>query len=1192
MMHSKKGITLLAILCLVAVPLFARMDNPGFIPAPLAQNRLMTIVTDEPAWFWMNWWVDVGNVSDVGIGNTLQGGVFPRDPSDEHEYRGLPAKVIYSSSLNGRQFEYPKGSEQFYGWAFGLWVGDSFPAKVTGGDTTWSPNVSKTAFYTDLGAMAAPEMSNAGGMFDISNRGMYFSDMTIPDGYGFSGVGGRLFAEPGTTPLDYQTLWPFADTSINVRRAKIGMPLIDPAKGDIISMQDTYACGGDWIPSKDAAILWIRTLGGPYDVWGDGIRIEQRTYAWNYEYNDSYVFFNYKIQNMNDFPLKGVYLSWFMDNDIGDIGGQGSPGDQGAWDDLIGFDQNLNMGYTYDSDGSEESWVTPAGYIGAVLLETPNNIGLTGFETWQNGHEIDDDGQDSLKYVYMSSKDFVTWENPNDVRMLLNCGPLPELKPFVSGDPSTELNFTIVCIVAYTMDELKKKAEAAKIQFENGYFGYAPPPNPLLNVIPGDSTVYLTWSSEPEKYIDPMSKQTTFEGYRVYKSLTGLSADWQLMADYDLMSSFNADTAVAFHSIGTSKAGISFEGLHTGITNYSRVGFTNNTYTITFTDDLHFLVYDIADQKPLSYNPEALLEGGYCVLDGVNSSDAIDAPVEVKASGDVVFYGDSGTTVPKGTEVSTDPAWNPVVRFKTTANATLPDTGALKVNVEALEAGIIGNVAARQINILVSSVSGIDSVINTAAFTNGRDGELSPTYYDSMVVFIDGSQYLLYDGEYNPDEPGAPLAPRAGDQFSITTYTREELGGQTGIRHFYIDEDVENGQRYYYTVTSYSRPQPTENVGSLEGGKTGQTYWAIPRANPLGWRKASVDPARRVAGTGNALVVDSVINPDLVTGHEYEVGFKADPEAQSEAVAFAYFKDVDSNYIVLDNYKVRSGELSGPIIDGVLVQVAAVSVDTLDVETQLDSLETGWLEKPSGTNLDWVIDWPGEPGPVPVSRDYLITVVKNGQDTTGKPCPVSVTLYNNPSQKPAYIWQGKDSTDLWDADTIITPASKLVIYKSLPRDQAFTLTFNDTISDPTKKKLILPEPGDEFLIKTLKPTTTDDRFRYQTYVVGTDDTTRTLDDIRVVPNPYYISEQWDRSRFDQHVYFQNLPMKCTIRIFNSAGLLIRALAHDGTGLYGSAGSEAWDLRTEEDLDCTNGLYIWQVETEDGERATGKFAIVR
>jgi hypothetical protein len=60
--------------------------------------------------------------------------------------------------------------------------------------------------------------------------------------------------------------------------------------------------------------------------------------------------------------------------------------------------------------------------------------------------------------------------------------------------------------------------------------------------------------------------------------------------------------------------------------------------------------------------------------------------------------------------------------------------------------------------------------------------------------------------------------------------------------------------------------------------------------------------------------------------------------------------------------------------------------------------------------------------------------------------------------------------------------------------------------------------------------------------------------------------------------------------------LIRTIEHDGEGLYGAAGSEEWDLLTEAGMDCTSGLYIWQVEAEtsDGKKKTkvGKFAIIR
>lgn len=1087
----------LAALVFLVIPLKAMWNDPSTKLAPQTYNRpLTTSITDEPAFFWTIWWVDIGDVSDWCISNTLQGGVFARHPADLHKFEGL---YLFPSITNppdrGSNAEYPKGSEQFYNYAWGLWVGSMYP---TGKGN--SPNVTKGAYNTDMGAMSAPEMKDGGGMGDLSLLGIYFSDMTIPKGYGFSGESGNLFSDPGLDPLSYQVRWPFADTgTINPKRRAIGMPDLSISNGDQVSMQDTYACAGDWIPVNDATNLWIMSTGS-YDVWGQGLRIEQRTYAWNYEYNNSIIFIDYKIRNMNDFPLDSVYFSYFMDNDIGT--GGSAAGDDGFWDDLIGFDQDLNMGYTYDANGSESGWVTPAGYIGAIFLETPGDIGLTGLETWQNAADqvIDNLGTDSIKYVYMTSRDYVTWESPTDVRLMMNSGPYMELKP------NEEVNMTIAVILAYSLDELRAKAKVAKIQFDNGYFGYTPPPNPKLSVISGDSVVYLSWSSDPERFVDPMSRQQTFEGYRVYRSLSGLSGTWDLLADYDLMGSKNPDTVIAKHSVGPSNATIEFAGFKSGITPAS-VGYGDNTYTITFQPDTnysYYVVYNIAKQKVLNYNINATIEGGFCILDGVNGQ-----PQPLPS--DTFYY----------------------------------------------------------------------------------------PYHSGDVLFIDGAQYIIADG---PNDPGAIPAPSYGDQFTINTFAGQQLGGETGTRHYYVDENVRNGQIYYYSVTSYSRSQPTENVGSLEGGKTGLTYWAVPRSNPMGWQTASVTKAEHVAGNGNALVIDSVISPDQVTGNEYEVGFKAAPGDTNDPprVAYAYFKNVDSNKIVLDNYVVRSGELSGPIIDGVLVQVAAVTMDTLDLEKQLDTLMTDWYKNTSGSNFYLEVGWPGVE--VPQSIDFLVTFVSNGKDGIGTSCPVSVKRYDN-NQSAPFLWYGKDPA----AQTIYGEDNFTIYWPSIGgANTAFYVTFKDTITrvdtvivgiDTTydsTKAVKQPEPGDQYLIKTLKPTTVDDVFRYTTIRSDIDetDTTRTLEDVRVVPNPYYIRANWDRTQYDRHVMFQYLPLKCKIRIFNTSGLLIRTIEHDGTGLTGKAGSEEWNLLTDEGLDCTSGLYIWQVETEDGRKAFGKFAIVR
>ena len=56
-----------------------------------------------------------------------------------------------------------------------------------------------------------------------------------------------------------------------------------------------------------------------------------------------------------------------------------------------------------------------------------------------------------------------------------------------------------------------------------------------------------------------------------------------------------------------------------------------------------------------------------------------------------------------------------------------------------------------------------------------------------------------------------------------------------------------------------------------------------------------------------------------------------------------------------------------------------------------------------------------------------------------------------------------------------------------------------------------------------------------------------MDEIKVVPNPYLVSDQWDRSPQEKRIAFTNLPTKCSIRIYTLSGNLVQVLAHEGAG---------------------------------------------
>jgi len=92
-------------------------------------------------------------------------------------------------------------------------------------------------------------------------------------------------------------------------------------------------------------------------------------------------------------------------------------------------------------------------------------VGVTGLETWENDTTlvIDSDGTDTLKYERMISTEFNTFDDPSDVRMLLNSGPYPDMAP---GD---EYDFTFAVAIGATLNELLEKADSARAAFNQGF---------------------------------------------------------------------------------------------------------------------------------------------------------------------------------------------------------------------------------------------------------------------------------------------------------------------------------------------------------------------------------------------------------------------------------------------------------------------------------------------------------------------------------------------------------------------------------------------------------------------------------------------------------------------------------------------------------------------------------------------------
>jgi len=97
-----------------------------------------------------------------------------------------------------------------------------------------------------------------------------------------------------------------------------------------------------------------------------------------------------------------------------------------------------------------------------------------------------------------------------------------------------------------------------------------------------------------------------------------------------------------------------------------------------------------------------------------------------------------------------------------------------------------------------------------------------------------------------------------------------------------------------------------------------------------------------------------------------------------------------------------------------------------------------------------------------------------------------------------------------------------------------------------------------------------------------------LTNVKVVPNPYIVQSDFNETNYKKSIRFTRLPEKCTITIFTVTGEKVQELKHDNA----TDGNEIWDLRSYNNQEIAPGLYLYTVETPNGEKMVDKFAVVR
>jgi hypothetical protein len=350
-----------------------------------------------------------------------------------------------------------------------------------------------------------------------------------------------------------------------------------------------------------------------------GVEIYQYTYSWNLPWNRDIVFFVLHVRNVTSDTLKRVYLGMVCDPDIGgandDMLGlilrkyiKNRPGTDSVFVD--------NVGYCYDNDFNE-GWNTPPGFVGFDFLQSPyafsdgidnngNGIideGPDGIDNNGNGlidepAELEQLGMSAFKMFTLQAGDPVTnytqylamagynyWETPPVYQPYDSIDPAPNDKRFLQSSgpfnlaPNEIATITIAVIAAPSypqggvgdLYQLALASAAAQAAYDNFWIMPEAPPSPNLTLIPGEGKITLIWDDIAERTPDrfftlaatlrnPFYREYDFQGYKVYKSLTGNPGDWELLAQFDKIDGIVYEDTTAPESLRTKATdrGISY----------------------------------------------------------------------------------------------------------------------------------------------------------------------------------------------------------------------------------------------------------------------------------------------------------------------------------------------------------------------------------------------------------------------------------------------------------------------------------------------------------------------------------------------------------------------------------------------------------------------------------------------------------
>ena len=100
-----------------------------------------------------------------------------------------------------------------------------------------------------------------------------------------------------------------------------------------------------------------------------------------------------------------------------------------------------------------------------------------------------------------------------------------------------------------------------------------------------------------------------------------------------------------------------------------------------------------------------------------------------------------------------------------------------------------------------------------------------------------------------------------------------------------------------------------------------------------------------------------------------------------------------------------------------------------------------------------------------------------------------------------------------------------------------------------------------------------------------------LKKVHTVPDPYYVTNEFEQSTDNKVIKFVNLPEQAIVRIYSASGILVNVLEHN-TNTFG--GELSWNVRNRNNQVVASGVYFYHIEAVQGDEKTrrvGRMTIV-